>query len=77
MSCKYVKPAVYPVEIEVTTYVGKTGRSSFMMFHEMYRAGDPATLYAEAQAVMVWIDIAQGKSRPLPDWMLREIGAGS
>jgi len=31
-------------------------------------------LYAEAQAVMVWIDIAQGKSRPLPEWMRKELG---
>jgi acyl-CoA thioesterase FadM len=45
------------------------------MFHEMFRAGDPATLYAEAEAVMVWIDIAQGKSRPLPDWMRKELDA--
>ena len=75
LSCKYVKPAVYPADIEVTTYVGKPGRSSFMMFHEMFRVGDPAILYAEAQAVMVWIDIAHGKSRPLPDWMRKELDA--
>ena len=38
-----------------------------MMFHEMYLAGDPATLFAEAWAVMVWIGVGEGKSRPLPD----------
>ena len=43
------------------------------MFHEMYRTGEPAVLYAEAAAVMVWIDISQGKSRPLPDWMRKEL----
>ena len=73
LNCKYVKPAVYPADIEVTTYVGLPGRSSFAMFHEMYLAGDPATLYAEAHAVMVWIDLAQGKSRPLPDWVRAEL----
>jgi acyl-CoA thioester hydrolase len=73
INCKYVKPAIYPLDIEVTTYIGQPGRSSFMMFHEMYKAGDPATLYAEAHAVMVWIDIAQGKSRPLPDWLRAEL----
>jgi acyl-CoA thioesterase FadM len=26
-------------------------------------------VYATAEAVMVWIDLAQGKSRPLPDWL--------
>jgi acyl-CoA thioester hydrolase len=74
LSCRYVMPAVYPADIEITTYVGKPGRSSFAMFHEMYRAGDPQTLFAQAQAVMVWIDISEGKSRPLPDWMRRELG---
>ena len=68
-----MKPAVYPADIEITTYVGNPGRSSFMMFHEMYPAGEPAMLYAEAAAVMVWIDISQGKSRPLPDWMRKEL----
>jgi acyl-CoA thioester hydrolase len=74
LSCRYVMPAVYPADIEITTYVGKPGRSSFAMFHEMYLAGDPQTLFAQAQAVMVWIDISDGKSRPLPDWMRRELG---
>lgn len=73
LSCRYIRPAVYPADIEVTTYVGKPGRSSFAMFHEMYLAGDPQTLFAQAQAVMVWIDISEGKSRPLPDWMRREL----
>ena len=77
LSCKYVKPAVYPVDIEVTTYAGKPGRSSFMLFHEMYRAGEPASLFAEATSVMVWIDISEGKSRPLPDWMRKELERGT
>jgi acyl-CoA thioester hydrolase len=69
ISCKFLKPAVYPVELEVTTYAGKPGRASFVMWHELYRAGDPQERYAEAHAAMVWIDIADGRSRPLPDWM--------
>lgn len=44
-----------------------------MMFHEMYLAGDPDTLYAEAGAVMVWIGIGDGKSRPLPDWITKQL----
>ena len=77
MSCKYLRPAIYPANIEITTYVGNPGRSSFMMFHEMYQAEDPAVLYAEANAVMVWIDISQGKSRLLPEWMRAEITSAS
>jgi len=73
INCKFVRPAIYPADLEITTYVGKPGRSSFMMFHEMYLAGDPATLYAEAGAVMVWIGIGDGKSRPLPDWIRKQL----
>ena len=43
------------------------------MFHEMFLAGDPSVLFAQAEAVMVWIDISQGKSRPLPDWMREQL----
>jgi acyl-CoA thioester hydrolase len=76
ITCRYVKPAVYPLDLEITTYVGKPGRSSFCMSHEMIRAGDPATVYAEATTVLVWIDITEGKSRPLPDWLRQRIERG-
>jgi acyl-CoA thioester hydrolase len=73
ISCKYVRPAIYPAELEITTYVGRPGRSSFRMFHEMMLANDSATLFAEAEAVLVWIDIADGRSRPLPDWIRKQL----
>jgi acyl-CoA thioester hydrolase len=73
INCKFIRPAIYPADLEITTYVGKPGRASFMMFHEMYLAGDPATLYAEAGTVMVWIGIGDGKSRPLPDWIRKQL----
>ena len=73
ISCRFVKSAVYPVDIEVTTWVGKPGRSSFGMWHRMTRADDPAVIFAEADSVMVWIAMADGKSRPLPDWVRSEL----
>jgi len=73
ITCKFISPAIYPADLEITTYVGKPGGSSFKMFHEMYLAGDPARLYAEAGAVMVWIGIGDGKSRPLPDWIRKQL----
>lgn len=69
ISCRYLKPAVYPVEFELTTWIGQPGRSSFRIWNELYRAGNPAERYAEAEAAMVWINISDGRSRPLPDWM--------
>ncbi|MFN0041176.1 MAG: acyl-CoA thioesterase [Burkholderiales bacterium] len=73
ITCRFVKPAVYPVDFEVTTWVGKPGRSSFGMWHRMTRADDPSVIFAEADAVMVWIAMADGKSRPLPDWVRSEL----
>lgn len=73
MNCKYIRPAIYPADIEVTSYVGRPGRSSFMMFHEMYKVGEAHAPYAEAYAVMVWIDLADGKSRPLPGWLREKL----
>ena len=37
--------------------------------NELYNANDPKERFAEAEAVMVWIDIAAGRSRPMPDWV--------
>jgi acyl-CoA thioester hydrolase len=73
ITCKYLKPAIYPLELEITTRVGKAGSSSFRMWHELYNANDPKERFAEAEAVLVWIDIAAGRSRPMPDWMRNEI----
>ncbi len=73
ITCKYLKPAIYPLELEITTYVGNPGHSSFRLWHELYNANDAAERFAEAEAVMVWIDIAAGRSRPMPDWMRNEI----
>lgn len=73
ITCKYLRPAIYPLELEITTYIGIPGDSSFRMWHELYNANDPKERFAEAEAVLVWIDIAAGRSRPMPDWMRNEI----
>ncbi len=73
ITCKYLKPAIYPLELEITSYVGNPGNSSFFMWHELYNASDPAERYAEAEAKLVWIDIGAGLSRPMPDWLRETI----
>ncbi len=73
ITCKYLRPAIYPLELEITTYIGIPGDASFRMWHELYNADDPKERFAEAEAVLVWIDIAAGRSRPMPGWMRNEI----
>lgn len=64
-SCTFLVPMIYPGTVEVRTYVGSPGRSSFMTDVEMRLQGD-ATLYAAGNAKVVWMDTATGKSVPLP-----------
>ena len=67
ISCRFIVPIVYPADLEVTVRASAPRRSTFTLFSEIREAGDPARVYATSEAVMVWIDIAQGKSRALPD----------
>jgi acyl-CoA thioester hydrolase len=63
-SCTFHEPLVYPGEVEVLMYLGDAGRSSVGSFYEL-RMKDK--LYAEGAAKIVWVDLASGRSVPLPD----------
>jgi acyl-CoA thioesterase FadM len=52
-------------------HVSNARNSSFVLTSDVTGRAD-ARVYATGEAVMVWIDLAEGKSRPLPSW-LREI----
>jgi len=67
LNCKFIRPAVYPVTFGVSTYCGKPGRKSFFMFHELFDHANPAHIFAELNTAMVWIDVAEGTSRALPE----------
>lgn len=66
-SCTFLKGLVYPGDVEVRTYVGAAGRSSFDTWIELRPSYDPDVLYAEGGAKVVWVDFAKGKSAPLPE----------
>ena len=67
--CTYYAPLAYPGEIEVRTYAGSPGRSSFDIVQEIRRSDDPETVCAIGGCKVVWVDQATGKSTPLPDMM--------
>ena len=66
-SCSFLKPLVYPGDVEVKTYVGQVGRSTFETWMEMRPSCDPEVIYAEGSAKVVWVDYARGRSAPLPE----------
>ena len=65
-SCTFMIPMTYPSMVEVRTFVGAIGRSSFQTHVEMRIEGDDK-LYAEGAAKVVWMNMQTGKSVPLPD----------
>jgi acyl-CoA thioester hydrolase len=66
-SCTFLKQLEYPGEIEIRTFVGAFGRSSFETYHEIRRVDQPEVLAAEGAAKVVWVDFVAGKSRALPE----------
>jgi acyl-CoA thioester hydrolase len=67
--CSFIRQLRYPGEIEVRTYVGPGGRSSFETHVEVRRVDDLGALAAEGGAKVVWVDFPKEKSAPLPDYI--------
>ena len=68
--CTFIKQLKYPGEIEVRTYAGAPGRSSFEVTHEISLVdadGKADVVYAEGGGKVVWIDFLAEKSVALPD----------
>lgn len=72
--CTYYAPLTYPGEIEIRTYAGSPGRSSFDIVQEIRRSDDLDTVCAIGGSKVVWVDLKTGKSTPLPE-MMRELMA--
>lgn len=64
-ACTFLVPMSYPGTVEVRTFVGAPGRSSFTTYAEMRLEGNPL-LCAQGSAKVVWTDMASGKSVALP-----------
>ncbi|MEI7968741.1 MAG: thioesterase family protein [Betaproteobacteria bacterium] len=77
ISCRFIRSAVYPADVVVELRAGRVGNASFTLFHAMRDAADPALIYADGEAVMVWIDSATGRSRPLPGGIRAALGGAA
>ena len=69
--CNFIRQVRYPGDIEVRTYVGALGRSSFETIQEVRRCDDPDLVMAAGGAKVVWIDYRREKSVELPDALRR------
>ena len=59
----YLRPVVYPSELEIRLYAGHVGNSSFTLAGEIVNARDAAERYSQADFVLVWTDY--GTTRPV------------
>ena len=75
ISCRFRIPVVYPADLKVTLYAGNPRNSSFVLTSSISDDAEPSRVYATGEATMVWIDLADGKSRPLPDWVRQHLQA--
>ena len=63
----YRRPIAWPNEIVVELFVERLGNTSLTIGHRILDASNDATLYADGNVVMVWIDKQNGQAAPLPD----------
>lgn len=68
--CTFLKQLKYPGDIEIRSYAGPGGRSSFELTHEIRMVdadGNADVVYAEGGGKVVWVNFAAEKSVPLPE----------
>jgi acyl-CoA thioester hydrolase len=63
----WLRPVVYPCEIEVRLLAGRTGNTSFHVGGEIVNGRDAAERFTEADFVIVWTDYATARPVRLPD----------
>lgn len=63
-SCAFKRPLRYPGTVEVKLYTGRPGGSSVRTFYDIAMDG---TLYAEGEAMVVFIDMQKHKPVRIPD----------
>ena len=63
----YLKPVVYPCEIEVRLHAGKLGNTSFSVNCEIVNGRDAAERFTQGEFVIVWFDYDAQKSVVVPE----------
>ena len=66
ITVNYRRPANWPETMRVELFAERIGNKSLTLGHRIHAAGDPAVLYADGNAVMVWVN-RDGESVSLPE----------
>lgn len=71
--CDFLKPMIWPGNMEVVHQLTRLGRSSLDCNILIYKEGEPDTVYARSRAVVVLSDLASGKSSPWSPALLEQL----
>ena len=74
-SASFRRPITFPAEVLVDVLADPPGRSSLMTHYRLRLAGDEGTVYAEGEALMVWVDPETGRPVSMPDAMREALAA--
>ena len=62
----YRRQLAWPAQIVVELMLTRVGNSSLTIAHHIFDADDRSRVYADGDAVIVWVEPASGRSIPLP-----------
>jgi len=74
--CTFLKPILCPEELLIKIYAAPPGRSSFMLYYEIFSATKADVLYATGSTKVVWVDYTLGKSMELPEYIRQHLPKG-
>ncbi|MEY2893366.1 MAG: hypothetical protein RJA98_3274 [Pseudomonadota bacterium] len=72
--CNFIKQLEFPGDVLAKHFVANPGRSSFDTYMTLERVDQPGVICATGGAKVVWVDVKQQKSVPLPAWLRTELG---
>jgi acyl-CoA thioester hydrolase len=62
----YRQPITWPATLGVQLYCARLGTTSITLAHRIVAVDDPARLFCDGGATMVWMDPSSGKPVALP-----------
>lgn len=70
----FLKPIVYPSEIEVRLHASRVGNTSFVLAADIANGRDATERFTEGEFVIVWVDYEAGKPVPVPQPLRTALG---
>lgn len=70
----FLKPVVYPSEVEVRLYASRVGNTSFTLASDIVNGRDAAERFTEGEFVIVWFDYTTGSAVPVPAALRARLG---